>query len=126
MIAYLACPYTHEDADIRMARETEATKATAFLIKHLQVAVYSPITHGHRVADYLPTSLRTHSDFWLGQCMPILRKCTCMYVLQIPGWEKSSGISKELVVADEHKLSLFALIPEGNSYKLKGFCNAEY
>jgi hypothetical protein len=125
MIAYLACPYTHPEADVRNAREAEATKATAFLIKNLQVAVYSPITHGHRIADHLPSDLRTHSDFWLDQCLPILRKCACMYILQIPGWEKSSGIAKELVVADEYKLALFSLIPEGNSYKLRGFCNAE-
>jgi len=121
MIAYLACPYTHPDADVRHARELEATKAAAFLLKNLQVAVYSPITHGHRVADFLPAALRNHSDFWLDQCLPILRKCTCMYVLQIPGWEKSSGIAKELIVANEHKLSLFSLVPEGKSYKLQGF-----
>ena len=125
MITYLACPYTHEDADVRLTRETEATKATAFLIKHLQIAVYSPITHGHRVADYLPAELRNHSSFWMDQCLPLLSKCTCMYILMLPGWEKSSGIATELEHADLNDISLFALIPEGNSYKLRSFTNTE-
>ena len=46
---YLACPYTHPDADIRAFRFEKANQAAAKLMWEGKF-VYSPISHTHPIA----------------------------------------------------------------------------
>ena len=50
---YLACPYTHPDEVTRNTRVELASIIAAKLMCEGHV-VFSPITHGHYVADHLP------------------------------------------------------------------------
>ena len=46
---YLACPYTHPDADVRAFRFEKANQAAAKLMGEGKF-VYSPISHTHPIA----------------------------------------------------------------------------
>lgn len=117
---YLACPYTDPSAYVMAVREELASAATAMLIEITGAAVYSPITHGHRIASHLPDHLRRDSDFWLNQCFPFLRACDMMLVLDLPGIERSNGVQKEIKAADEMRLPTYRI----NFHSLKEVYNA--
>ena len=61
--------------------------------------IFSPISHSHTIAlDYdLPHSF----EFWSTQDFSILRHCSKLFVLQLSGWEKSIGVTAEIILARE-------------------------
>jgi hypothetical protein len=91
---YLACPYTHNQQEVRFMRQKLADRYAARLTDH--AAVFSPITHGPRLEPHLPERLKTSHAFWMRQCLPILRKSDAMYLLPLDGWRESKGVQEEL------------------------------
>lgn len=96
-LAYLACPYTHENAPVRESRSATATDYAARMTARM--AVFSPITQGPQIAQYLRPSITQHHKFWMDQCIPILRVCTDLYVLPLNGWRESKGVQEEIEIA---------------------------
>ena len=92
-ILYLATPYSHADHDAREYRHLMACQAAAKLIASGHV-VLSPVAHSHPIAETgrIDGSWAT----WEKQCLTLLDACTYMVVLQLPGWDKSTGIKAEL------------------------------
>lgn len=107
MFIYLACPYTADTPAVQAFREAQASRATAHLLIHFAhscpgVVVFSPITHGHAIAPFLPAPLRDSHDFWIKQCLPMLEVLDAeLYVLCLPGWRQSKGVSIEILAAQE-------------------------
>ena len=93
-IIYLACPYTHPDPVIRNDRAELASLAAANIMEGFKHAVYSPITHGHRVHEHLQR--KGDHAFWMNQCLPILHRCEELWLLPLEGWDKSRGVEDEL------------------------------
>ena len=95
-LIYLAQPYTSPDHDVQEARFEEAKIATAKLVD--RGSVYSPIVHGHVMVLPLAREGRdtTSHNFWMRQCIPILRKSDEMIVLPLLGWRHSRGLREEL------------------------------
>lgn len=91
---YLAAPYSSPHADIRESRVAEASRVAALLMMQGHV-VFSPITHGHQVADYLHKDFLLDHEFWMGQCLPILEVCDWLVVCPLDGWRESRGIEVE-------------------------------
>lgn len=112
-IIYLAAPYSHEDPTIRNDRAELASLAAANIMEGFRHAVYSPITHGHRVHEHL----RRKGDhaFWMNQCLPILHRCEELWLLPLEGWDKSRGVDEEL------KFCWFNRIPTKMLVSLPGF-----
>jgi hypothetical protein len=96
---YLAIPYTFNPAksfDI-------ANKVTADLMSKGHV-VFSPISHSHPVADYLPDALRTDSNWWMTQDIPLVDWADEVHAVVIGEYgadllEKSKGCQMELAHA---------------------------
>ena len=105
MIIYLASPYSSPDPAVRQARYNEACRATAFFMEQGHV-IYSPIAHSHPVADYLPQSTLMDHEFWMGQCLPMVRACSELWVLMLEGWEKSRGCRREVQEALDHEIPI--------------------
>lgn len=99
---YLASPYTHSDATIRASRVSFASRIAANLMK--DYAVFSPITHGHAIADYLPADLRLDHQFWMDQCFPLLESCDMLVILPQQGWIVSRGVGEEVNFAYQRKI----------------------
>lgn len=97
-LTYLGSPYSHEDPVVRTFRVNRATEVAA-LVALSGEAVFSPITHGHRMAEFLPTSALMDHEFWMKQCLPILRVCDQLLVLPLRGWRTSRGLQQEMAMA---------------------------
>jgi hypothetical protein len=95
-IIYLACPYTHADHRVREQRFKLATVAAAELIRQGYI-VYSPITMTHPLDMVLAGDANTlGSDYWVKFDEAFMAVCAEMVVLQIDGWDQSSGIRREM------------------------------
>lgn len=101
-VIYLASPYSHKNERIQDARFCAAKEATWLLMKN-GLMVYSPIVHGHTVA-HLQTNCEplvwTHQQ-WLDLDLEIVKRFDEVWVLCLPGWEKSKGVQMELDFAKE-------------------------
>jgi len=93
---YLAGPYSHESAIIRLERFEALTKKAAQLMIDGHI-VYSPITHGHAIAARhdLPLTF----DWWSNQCVEMLRHSSRIMVLRIDGYTSSVGVRHEIDIA---------------------------
>lgn len=105
---YLASPYTSHDPAIEHERflQTEA-----FVAQHLEQSfhMYSPIVHCHELARKY--SLPRDADFWRRYNFSILSCASSLWVLELPGWEFSRGISAETAFARECSIPIHNITP---------------
>lgn len=97
---YMASPYTrykggkHEEA-FRLASE-----AAGFLLDN-RIPTFSPIAHSHPIAVH-SAAPAVDLAYWLRVDEPILEAAVGVIVLQIEGWDESTGVAHEIALA--HKL----------------------
>lgn len=93
---YLAQPYSDPSLEVMNDRFEAALAAVAHLVRKHQV-VYSPVVHFHSVAAYhdLPRSF----EFWETINRHMMRRADEFYVLRLPGWQQSIGLTAELAYA---------------------------
>lgn len=103
---YLACPYTHPDPSIVRKRFEYVTRATGCLMKR-GLVVFSPITQSHLVAEM--EDMPGTWEFWAEQDLAVLKRCDALYVLCLPGWKESVGVTAEIKAADDLGLPVFYL-----------------
>lgn len=95
MKIYVAIPYSFNPT-----RSFEiANKIAAELMAKGNV-VFSPVSHSHPIADYLPAELRTDSLWWMAQDLPLVDWCDKMIVVCIGEnghqlIEQSKGVTHE-------------------------------
>jgi len=89
---YLACPYWHENPEIRQARYEKVT-AKAGELMDIDTIIFSPITHSHPIA--LTMENQNH-EFWLNQDKHYLDWCTELWVFCLCGWKESTGVAWEI------------------------------
>jgi hypothetical protein len=95
-IIYLACPYTHPDPSVRLARFEAATSTAAELIKRGHI-VFSPITMTHPIDVVLAGAAQTlGSDYWVSFDEAFMDFCSEIIILKLDGWEGSKGIAREI------------------------------
>jgi hypothetical protein len=95
-VIYLACPYTHPELSVREYRFAIATRGAAELIRRGHV-VFSPITMTHPIDVLLAGRANTlGSDYWVAFDQAFMDMCAEMVILDVPDWEKSSGIAREI------------------------------
>lgn len=114
MITYLAVPYSHASADIREARYHAVTVVAGELMKAGKI-IYSPITHGHPIADAV--DMPTNWQFWQKHCMAILQECSELLVLKLAGWDSSVGVAAEMDEARRLRIPVGMLEP--GAFKLE-------
>jgi hypothetical protein len=95
---YLVSPYSSDDPNIRRRRYEQALSATAILMQR-GYAVFSPLSHSIPLTD--PRfELPQYTEFWLGTDLPILEASRGVVLLKLDGWDKSAGVTAELIHAD--------------------------
>jgi hypothetical protein len=100
---YLGQPYTDRDFEIMAARFKIAEFMTAEYMKAGDI-VYSPIVHCHKIAVHY--KMPTTWEFWEAYDLGILKHCDTMRVLQMPGWERSRGLTAEIKFAEENGITV--------------------
>lgn len=113
---YVGCPYTSKDPKEVEDRVRCATKLSAYLMGRGCI-VFSPLTHSHTIADFLPPEDRFSQDFWMSQDIPMLETCDVLAVLMLPGWEQSKGLSTEIQAARRLNKNVI-FVDVGKNYEL--------
>ena len=75
---YLACPYSYnpnKSFDI-------ANKVAAIFMKDGNV-VFSPVSHSHKIADYMEKEVRFSQSFWLEQDLKFMDVCDKLIIISI-------------------------------------------
>src|SRR4051794_12559064 len=102
-VIYLACPYTDPNHAVRQLRFEVATAVAADLIKAGRV-VYSPITMTHPIDIALAGATNTlGSDYWVAFDEAFMEMCSEMVVICLDGWQRSSGVKREIAYFTERK-----------------------
>ena len=86
-----------------------AAKTSGKLMQKFEkVFFFSPIAHSHPQQRYakLPFDFK-----WYQRDLEILSKCDELWILDMPGWDQSEGIKKELEKAKELNLPIFLVTP---------------
>lgn len=99
-LIYLACPYSHKERYIRVARWIAANQIAAKLMIAKQY-VFSPISHTHPIEEASEGKLPMGWEFWEGFDRQYLSFCKKIVVLRIPGWEESKGVQAEIKIGIE-------------------------
>lgn len=103
---YLACPYSSPSERVRESRVYLASRIASNLMTE-GLCVYSPITHGHTIAEHLHKDFVENHEFWMAQCMPILEVCDALVILPLDGWRSSRGVHLEIERARQLAMPIF-------------------
>lgn len=108
---YLASPYSHPDPTVRRSRERRVSKI-GFKLMREGKNLFCPITQSHRLNDFSDGNNLTHDE-----CMRVdyefLERAKELYVLMIPGWEKSVGVELEIDYAMQNHIPISWLDENG-------------
>jgi len=103
-LIYLATPYSDPDPAVREARFHAVNKVAASFMRD-GVNVFSPISHGHSIAQ--DGDLPIDWEFWQEYCLAMLSYCCALFVLTVPGWRESVGVQAEIKMAEELDIDIF-------------------
>lgn len=109
---YLACPYSHARPDVMVYRTGMVTQIAAALMSH-RIQVYSPLTHGHQLAEanpYLGDGVFHH--IWLEHAEIFVSNARVLGVVQLHGWDTSPGVAHEIQVATHLHLPVIHIDPQ--------------
>ena len=118
MFIYLASPYTILNADkltskqLAEAKENrfkEVCKTAASLMENGH-QVFCPIAHSHPIEKYGMNTIK-NAEFWLEQDYAILIGVDELWVLMLPGWDKSYGIKEEMQFCNDYEIPIRFLTP---------------
>lgn len=111
---YLASPYTAKcddgepDSSLMLARCFAAAVATAEFLRQGHF-VWSPIVSSN--------TLEMHADlpgdwqFWQAFDQHVIGKCDALWVLKLPGWRESVGVTAEIAFAVKHHIPVSYIEP---------------
>lgn len=96
-LVYLACPYSHPDRDVRLARFEAVNKVAADLMRQ-GLKIFSPISHTHPIAE--AGELPLGWDYWHEYDHAFLSASNRLIVLMLDGWRESTGVNGEIEIAN--------------------------
>lgn len=109
---YIASPYSHENAHVRVTRYQEAVRFLRWCLKRQDWA-YSPIVQTHDAA--LGGNLPYEFEFWQAYDRTMIRAASGVYVLCIDGWRESRGIADEMAFCSEIGKSVHFFTKNGDA-----------
>lgn len=104
---YLASPYSHPERSMRNFRYLRARLVVGHFIK-MDLPIYSPIVHCHHIST--ESDLPYNADFWLKYNENFLRLAEALWILQLPDWNISVGVTYELKYWRDEKDALGRLL----------------
>lgn len=108
---YLASPYSHPDPFVREARFLWTMKEMGVFLKQ-GTFIYSPIVHCHELAKI--ADLPKDAKFWEAYNFKMIEAAEELWVLMLPGWDKSLGIADEIKFAkDVAHIPVIQIEPKG-------------
>ena len=111
---YLASPYTHSDPAIMEYRFKVVCRVAARLMREGNY-IFSPIAHTHPIA--VAGDLPKGWEYWSGYDKVMIRSCNELWILEIPGWQDSKGITAERKLADYYFKTVRTIAPTEDDLK---------
>lgn len=108
---YLASPYSHFDPSIE-AQRFDAVCRTAGLLLMQGHVVVSPIAHSHPIFVREP-KVGGQWEQWVALDHALLDASEEMWILTIPGWYESRGVTAEREYAEEHSIPVKYVTRDG-------------
>ena len=105
---YLASPYTDPDVNIQEQRYEEVTKVAAELTQEFGHAFILPITQSHQMVKHIPELGGSFAN-WKDIDLLFLSRCDEMWVVNMPGWDTSTGVTAEIRFAKEQNIPVMLL-----------------
>lgn len=106
---YLASPYTHPDSSVKIQRFEAVCEAAAKLISEDKL-VFCPIAMMHPIA--MKGELPGNWEYWEEFDKKCLGACEQLWVLCLEGWQDSTGVQNEILIASELRMPIRYLDPE--------------
>jgi len=91
---YVASPYSDPDPNVREARARATRYWTLHQIVKTNLSLFSPIAYIHEYA--VEYELPKDAAFWQQFNEGFIIDCEEMWVLMLPGWDKSVGVKMEI------------------------------
>lgn len=113
---YVASPYSHPDPAVMQQRFEIACDFTARGIRR-GFHMISPITYGHPIKTR--HGLPDDPMIWMPLDIAILRRSEVMYIVCMPGWEESTGVTLERKIADTLQIPQAHYKPDGDKFLLQ-------
>jgi hypothetical protein len=101
-LIYLASPYSKYPHGRVHAEAAVSTKAAELMSKG--VALFCPITHSHWIEQHMDSV--QDGDWWLEKDFAVLERCDELWVYQMPGWDESYGVKKEIEFAEHNNIPI--------------------
>jgi len=101
-LIYLAAPYTHDDAVVRQERVNKVNEMTAKLLNQ-GLFILSPLTQSESLLEY---GLPSDWGFWRDYDLNIITRCDELWVLRLPGWAASIGVTEEAQFAADQGIPI--------------------
>ena len=98
---YLASPYSDPNPVVERQRFEAVCHAAAILMAEGH-RIFSPIAHTHPIA--MAGDLPRGWEYWRKYDEEMLAACDELWILMLPGWDKSAGIAGELEIVAQSKL----------------------
>lgn len=108
---YIAGPYSHPDAAVRLERFHRLNDiAAAFMQSPEGHVVFSPISMTHPIAEQRDLPLGW--EFWERNDRAFISWCNILVVVKLPGWQESKGVAAEIAIANEMEKTIVYLAVE--------------
>ena len=106
---YLASPYSDPDPAVEQQRFEAVCKVASALMMQGH-RIFSPIAHTHPIA--MAGEMPRGWDFWQEYDREMLGACDALWVLMLPGWDKSRGIRGELRMWNDRGPVKYIAVPK--------------
>jgi hypothetical protein len=108
---YVASPISHRNGDVIYQRFLKMEEVMALLMM-TGLHVYVPAVHHYRVVQQ--ACLPRAWSYWRERSLNVLRRCTGLIVVELPGWMESTGVTAELDEAARLRLDVSFLRDPGS------------
>jgi hypothetical protein len=110
---FISSPYTDIDKNIVKERFNSVTELVVNLLNS-GIIVFSPIVYGHEMTKI---GLPSDWNFWKDFCTKFIKPCVEVWVLDLDGWDRSTGVKGEIDFAKLLGKKVFLIDKSGNKIK---------
>jgi len=110
-IVYIASPYSDEDKTV-VAERVKAAGLVAAKLVAKEVHAISPVVYGTTLMEYGPMKEDDSWKSWQHFCNSMIDISEAVYILKIPGWDTSLGVSGEKLRAATRGIECFLIDPD--------------
>lgn len=107
-LIYLSSPYTHDNPFVRSYRFLESARAAAWILIKLRLVVFGAIAHSEA---FVPYRLPVEWEFWADFDTVYIQRSKEVWVLCLPGYTNSMGVTTEVKIARDLGRRIVYMIP---------------